>query len=41
MSLAYFDTSILVKNYIQEVGSRRVRELLEAYEFLSSSITPL
>jgi predicted nucleic acid-binding protein len=41
MSLAYFDTSILVKNYIQEVGSRRVRELLEAYEFLSSSITPI
>src|SRR5262249_28413379 len=41
MSLAYFDTSVLVKNYIQEVGSRRARELLEAYEFLSSSIAPI
>lgn len=41
MSLAYFDTSALVKNYIQEAGSRRVRELLETYEFVSSAIAPI
>lgn len=41
MSLAYFDTSALVKNYVQETGSARVRELLEAYEFLCSAIAPI
>ena len=41
MSLAYFDTSALVKNYVQEAGSVRVRELLGAYEFLSSAIAPI
>ena len=41
MSLAYFDTSVLVKNYIQEAGSTRVRELLGTYEFVSSAIAPV
>jgi predicted nucleic acid-binding protein len=41
VSLAYFDTSALVKNYIREAGSSRVRGLLTRYEFLSSAITPI
>jgi predicted nucleic acid-binding protein len=41
VSLAYFDTSVLVKNYIQEAGSARVRELLGTYEFVSSAIAPV
>lgn len=41
MSLAYFDTSALVKNYVQEAGSNRVRKLLREHEFLSSAITPI
>ena len=41
MNLAYFDTSVLVKNYIQETGSARVRELLETYEFVSSAMAPI
>jgi len=41
VSLAYFDTSALVKNYVQETGSTRVRELLGSYEFLSSAITAI
>lgn len=41
MSLAYFDTSALLKNYIREAGSARVRGLLASYEFLSSAITPI
>lgn len=41
MTLAYFDTSVLVKNYIQEKGSRRARALLRRYSFLSSAITPV
>jgi predicted nucleic acid-binding protein len=41
VSLAYFDTSVLVKNYIQETGSARVRELLETYEFVSSAMAPI
>ena len=41
MSLAYFDTSALVKNYVREAGSSRIRGLLTRYEFLSSSITPI
>jgi uncharacterized protein len=39
--LAYFDTSVLVKNYIQEAGSTRARELLGTYEFVSSAIAPV
>ena len=41
MTLAYFDTSVLVKNYLIEAGSPRARELLASYRFLSSSITPV
>jgi uncharacterized protein len=41
VSLAYFDTSALVKNYVREAGSSRVRGLLTSYEFLSSAITPI
>ena len=41
MSLAYFDTSALVKNYVQEAGSTPVRELLARYEFVSSAIAPI
>jgi uncharacterized protein len=38
---AYFDTSALVKRYIQERGSEQVRALLRRYDFLSSVITPV
>jgi uncharacterized protein len=41
VSLAYFDSSAVVKNYIREAGSSRVRGLLMSYEFLSSAITPI
>ena len=41
MSLAYFDTSVLVKNYVREAGSARARSLLRTYSFLSSAIAPL
>lgn len=41
MSLAYFDTSALVKKYVREAGSSRVGALLTTYEFLSSAITPI
>jgi predicted nucleic acid-binding protein len=41
VSLAYFDTSVLVKNYVRERGSTRARALLRAYSFLSSAITPV
>jgi predicted nucleic acid-binding protein len=41
VSLAYFDTSALVKNYVRESGSSRARFLLTSYEFLSSAITPI
>jgi predicted nucleic acid-binding protein len=38
---AYFDTSILIKNYIKETGSRRARGLLRRYRFISSVIAPV
>jgi predicted nucleic acid-binding protein len=38
---AYFDTSALVKRYIQERGSEQVRALLRRHDFLSSAITPV
>jgi len=41
VSLAYFDTGALVKNYLREAGSSRVHALLSRYEFLSSAITPI
>lgn len=39
--LAYFDTSALVKRYVIEAGSARVKRLLQTYRVLSSVITPL
>ena len=41
MSFAYFDTSVVVKRYISESGSLRVRALLRRHDFLSSAITPV
>jgi uncharacterized protein len=41
VSLAYFDTSVLVKNYVREAGSARARALLRTHSFLSSAITPV
>lgn len=41
MTPAYFDTSVLVKNYVEEAGSARARGLLGKYIFLSSSIAPV
>ncbi len=38
---AYFDTSVLIKNYIKETGSRRARDLLRRYRFISSVIAPV
>jgi predicted nucleic acid-binding protein len=41
VTFAYFDTSALVKRYVRERGSARVRSLLERYDLLSSAITPV
>lgn len=41
MTPAYFDTSVLVKNYVREAGSARAGELLRRHTFLSSSIAPV
>jgi predicted nucleic acid-binding protein len=38
---AYFDTSVVVKRYIQEPGSEQVRRLLRRNELLSSTLTPV
>jgi uncharacterized protein len=38
---AYFDTSVLVKRYVREAGSKRARELLRHHRFLSCAIAPL
>jgi predicted nucleic acid-binding protein len=38
---AYFDTSALVKRYIREPGSVRVKQLLRRHDFLSSALTPM
>lgn len=38
---AYFDTSVLVKRYVKEPGSRQVMLLLRRYRFLSSAVAPL
>ena len=38
MTPGYFDTSVLVKNYVREVGSARAARLLRSHTFLSSSI---
>jgi predicted nucleic acid-binding protein len=38
---AYFDTSVLVKNYVREAGSVRARAVLRRHRFVSSAIAPL
>lgn len=38
---AYFDSSVLVKTYFNEVGSRRARELVRKYRIVSSSLAPV
>ena len=38
---AYFDTSVLVKRYVNEQASVHARTLLRRYRFLSSSIAPV
>ena len=38
MTPAYFDTSVLVKNYVREPGSARAGQLLRSHAFLSSCI---
>lgn len=38
---AYFDTSVVVKRYVQEQGSAAARRLLQRYQFLSSAVTPV
>ena len=39
--LAYFDTSVLVKRYVEERGSTATRKLLQRYRFLSSAVAPV
>ena len=41
MTVGYFDTSVLVKNYIREKGSASAHALLRRHTFISSSITPV
>ena len=38
---AYFDTSALVKRYIREPGSQRLRGLLRRYRVVSSVVMPV
>jgi predicted nucleic acid-binding protein len=38
---AYFDTSALVKRYVQEPGRREVLRLLRQYDFVASAILPV
>ncbi len=38
---AYFDTSVLLKRYVHERGSDRVRSLVRRYRFISSAIAPV
>ncbi len=38
---AYFDTSVLVKRYVEEPGSGLARRLLRRYRFLSSAVAPV
>lgn len=41
LPVAYFDTSVLVKRYVNEQGAARARALLRSYRFLSSAIVPV
>jgi len=38
---AYFDTSALVKRYIDEVGRRQVLQLLRRHECVASAVLPI
>ena len=38
---AYFDTSVIVKLYVEEVGSQEVGALVRRYRLLSSVLLPL
>ena len=38
---AYFDTSVIVKLYVEEVGSQEARALTRKYRLLSSVLLPL
>ena len=38
---AYFDTSVLLKRYLNESGSMRARELLRRMSVVSSSLAPV
>jgi predicted nucleic acid-binding protein len=38
---AYFDTSVIVKRYVQEAGSARARALLRRHRVLTSALAPL
>ena len=38
---AYFDTSALVKRYVQEPGRREVLQLLRRYDFVASAVLPV
>lgn len=38
---AYFDTSVLVKRYIRESGSRQASTLLKKYRVVTSALAPL
>ena len=41
MSFAYFDTSAVVKRYVEEPGSTQVRALLRRRDLSSSAIAPV
>src|SRR5438132_952142 len=38
---AYFDTSVIVKNYLRETGSERARQLLRTRQVITSAIAGL
>ena len=38
---AYFDTSVIVKNYIREAGSERARQLFRTHHVVTSAISAL
>ena len=41
MAWAYFDTSALVKSYVDEPGQREVRELVRDFDWVASALLPL
>lgn len=38
---AYFDTSVLLKRYVNEAGSLAARRMLSRYDVVSSGVTPV